>query len=209
MTDYDIIYHRGFTGRAAPVIHLLIEAGLTYTLVAPTWGADRCATPNPGHPVFAPPVLKKGDFHLAQTCAILQYLGAKHGFTPSDPELAASCLQASMDSADVLVEISNQIKSEDKGVAFLSEGGRLSIWMEHFARIISKHGGPFLYGAEPKFADFHLFAILSALSFCFPSFGTDRLPENLRAFYEAFEARPSTIALKGLGMPALPESMRT
>jgi glutathione S-transferase len=89
MTDYEIIYHEGFSGRAISIIHILLEAGLTYTLVAPSWGADRCATPNPGHPVFAPPVLRKGDFLLAQTSAIMQYLGTKYGPTAANAEDAA------------------------------------------------------------------------------------------------------------------------
>ena len=208
MTDYEIIYHVGFSGRAMPVIHLLLEAGLTYTLVAPSWGADRCVTPNPGHPVFAPPVLKKGDFHLAQTSAIMQYLGAKHGFAPADAEVAASCSQVTMDAADVLAETLNQKKEADKGEKFFSEGGRFSSWAGHFDRILQKSGGPYLFGAEPTFADFALFSTMESLYFNYKEKCLAVMPDGFKSWLETMESRPSTVAYRALNMPNLPESFR-
>ena len=44
---------------------------------------------NPGIPLFAPPIIKKGDFTLNQTPAIMKYLGKKFGLYPKTEELEA------------------------------------------------------------------------------------------------------------------------
>jgi hypothetical protein len=77
---YELIYHAGFTGRSAPIQLLLLDAGVEYTLRTPTWSPDRVIQDSPGLPVFAPPVLIHEDFVLAQTTAIMLYLGKLHGY---------------------------------------------------------------------------------------------------------------------------------
>eukprot|EP01036_Dinobryon_divergens_P033228 gene33228-42966_t len=44
---------------------------------------------NPSTPLFAPPIIKKGDFTLSQTPAIMKYLGKKFGLYPSTEESEA------------------------------------------------------------------------------------------------------------------------
>lgn len=44
---------------------------------------------NPSTPLFAPPIIKKGDFTLSQTPAIMKYLGKKFGLFPSTEESEA------------------------------------------------------------------------------------------------------------------------
>ncbi len=41
-------------------------------------------TANTDMPVFAPPIIRKGDFVLNQTPAIVKYLGKEFGFYPSN-----------------------------------------------------------------------------------------------------------------------------
>mmetsp|Transcript_11339 Transcript_11339/g.18975 ORF Transcript_11339/g.18975 Transcript_11339/m.18975 type:complete len:250 (-) Transcript_11339:152-901(-) len=55
-------------------------------------------------PTFAPPVLKDGDFILAQAVAIGVYIGKKHGLFPTNAIEEAHCLQIMLQSADVLAE---------------------------------------------------------------------------------------------------------
>ena len=44
---------------------------------------------NPSTPLFAPPIIKKRDFTLSQTPAIMKYLGKKFGLYPSTEESEA------------------------------------------------------------------------------------------------------------------------
>ena len=44
---------------------------------------------NPGMPLFAPPIIKKGDFTLFQTPTIMRYLGKKLGLFPKTEEQEA------------------------------------------------------------------------------------------------------------------------
>jgi glutathione S-transferase len=107
-----------------------------------------------------------------------------------------------------LVELLNAKKAEDKGAAFLSEGGRLSTWLAHFERVLAKSGGPYLFGAEPNFADFALFQFFEVAFFPRKTEVDAITTEALRSWLEAVEARPSTVAYRALKMPNLPESVR-
>jgi hypothetical protein len=91
---YLIVYHSRLGFRASPIQMLLLDAGVEFEMREPEWGEDRVVAGNPGLPVFAPPVLRKGDFVLSQTCAIMNYLGSIHGYTPTGRvplPLSASC----------------------------------------------------------------------------------------------------------------------
>ncbi len=44
---------------------------------------------NPGLPLFAPPIIKKGDFTLYQTPTIMRYLGKEFGLYPKTKEAEA------------------------------------------------------------------------------------------------------------------------
>ena len=68
----------GFSGRAEPVLLLLEDAGVEYT-----YSRDERYLlkrdgpkewPGPGAPPFATPVLTDGDFAIAQTTAVLEYV---------------------------------------------------------------------------------------------------------------------------------------
>ena len=195
-------------GRTSCIIHLLFEAQKTYKIIEPTTGVDRCATPNPGHPVFAPPVLKHGTFHLSQTSAILQYLGHQHGIAPTNPQESANCNQANLDAADVMVEWGNLSKATDNGDAWFAPDGRLSQWLDHFSRIIAKNGGPFLFGNNITYADFGLLCALDFIRFKYESRLHPLLTERLLAWGEAMEVRSSTKLMRGLELPRLPDSFK-
>lgn len=209
MSSYEISYYGAFQGRSAPIQMLLLDAGADYTVVDVVQGAaDRVVCPNPGYPVFAPPVLKCGDFVLGQTTAILAYLGSKHGYAPTSPEGIATCNQLSLDAADVLVEAFKAKALEDKGAAFYAEGARLSQWLVHFDKAFAKGNGAYLMGADVSHADFNLFCVLDVLDFFFDDKWRAILPEKVSKFYTEFRTRSSVVAFAALGKPALPASMK-
>ena len=49
-----------------------------------------------GAPPFFCPILREGDFTLAQTPAIMEFLGRKHGYIPEGAEAQANCLQLAL-----------------------------------------------------------------------------------------------------------------
>ena len=58
-----------------------------------------------GYPVQFPPIIKKGDFVLSQTPAILEYLGKKFGLYPDGgAEEEAHAMQLTLAVADCLAE---------------------------------------------------------------------------------------------------------
>ena len=77
---YKLVYHSKLGFRAAPIQMLLLDAGVDFEMVEPHWGADRVIENNPGMPSFAPPSLRVGDVTVAQTPAILKYLGRVLGY---------------------------------------------------------------------------------------------------------------------------------
>eukprot|EP01043_Picozoa_sp_COSAG02_P000451 COSAG02_NODE_8_length_60691_cov_104.994752_17_plen_159_part_00 len=99
---YELIYHPGFTGRLEPILTLLSDAGIEYEISSETfspqarsltfsvWAAadtwldlagdvESAVEDGIGAPPFFCPILRDGEFTLAQTPAIMEFLGRKHG----------------------------------------------------------------------------------------------------------------------------------
>ena len=57
-----------------------------------------------GYPVQFPPIIKKGDFTLSQTPAIMAYLGKKFGMFPEGDEDEAHAMQLNLAVADCIAE---------------------------------------------------------------------------------------------------------
>ena len=104
---------------------LLLDAGESFTMTEPEWGDEfRVVKDNPGCAVFAPPVLRKGDFTLSQTCSIMSYLGAVHDYAPpaTSAEAAATCLQVTLDVGDIGSELFACAKDQAAKAKFANEG---------------------------------------------------------------------------------------
>lgn len=206
--QYEIFYHVGFTGRSLPIQLLLRDAGVPYTVLPVVHGgADRVVGALQGYPVFAPPAIKKGNFVLAQTTAILSYLGKKHGAAPTSDEDLAKCDQLNADVADVFVETLNAYKA-DKGAAFIAPGGRLAQWLAHFDKALGVSAGPFFFGENPSFADFHLLSLIDALQFFFDDRFAPLVPERMTNWLGASVCRNSYMAIQAEGSPILPPSFK-
>ena len=88
------------------------EAGVAYDDVCRREDSHRAVLafyqpPEPGvvAPVFAPPIIRKGEFVLSQTAAILQYLGRLFGLYPSGgAEEEARAMQLTLTVMDYVSE---------------------------------------------------------------------------------------------------------
>ena len=112
-------------------------------------------------PHMGPPVLTDlaADLSLAQTPAILAYLGGKHGLIPDDPQRDALTHKIVADANDVLYEMTlyngAQMWTQGSWDAFRPRLGR---WMEIFEETGRRHGltaqAGYLLGSEtPGLAD--------------------------------------------------------
>ena len=213
--SYELIYHASLSFRAAPVQMLLLDAGIPYTMLEPTWSDDRVIARNAGnHPVFAPPAIRHGDFTLSQTSAIMSFLGEEHGYGAVGAEQKATHLQVILDAADVGSEVFGCAKSrEAKGKFAAAEaGGRLKNWLAHFNKIHAKAaastGGAFLFGGAPTAADFMLLSVFESLAF---ALGTEAVaavcPKGLEGWRGAMESRPFYAVFKAQAKPNLFPSM--
>lgn len=203
---YELYYWPSIPGRGEFVRLVLEEAGVSYVdvgrqpreegggveAVVAFWAGKR-----EGHPIFAPPVLKQGDFVLAQTAAICHFLGRRHGLTPGDETGDAHALELQLTIADLVDEvhdthhpISSALYYEDqkreakqRAAHFVSE--RLPRFLGYFERVLRQGGGDVLVGTRISHADLSLFQALEGLAYAFP-----------RAFAQVSAATPGLLGLR-------------
>lgn len=143
-------------------------------------------------PHMGPPVLTDhaADLSLAQTPAILSYLGDKHGLVPPDPPRAASTVKIVADANDVLYEMTlhngAQMWTQRRWDAYRP---RLARWMAIFEEHGRRHGltveGGHVLGTDaPGLADLVVHTLWGVM--------TSKLPA-LRPLFEA--TAPATAAL--------------
>ncbi len=188
-TPYELYYWPNIPGRGEFVRLVLEEAGAPYVDVARRPRADGggieaviafYAGKHEGHPIFAPPVLKHGDRVLAQTAAICDFLGRRHGLTPDDEVGAAHALELQLTVADLVLEAHDthhplgaalyyeDQKPEAKRRAAQFTGERLPRFFGYFERVLRHHGGDWLVGSAISHADLSLFQALEGLEYAFP-----------------------------------------
>jgi len=203
VTPYELYYWPDIPGRGEFVRLVLEEAGVPWVDVGrkPKTGMkavlDFYAGKHPGHPIFAPPVLKHDDFVLAQTAAICDFLGRRHGLAPADAEGAAHALELQLTIADLVVEVHDthhpisamlyyeqqKAAAKKRAAHFVKE--RLPRYLGYFERVLQQNGGGVLVGRELSHADLGLFHALEGLAYAFP-----------RAFASASAATPAVLALR-------------
>ncbi len=113
--EYALYYWPEIQGRGEFVRLVLEEAGADYVDVGAPAAEQgrRASTPSSGcsrgelgpHLPFAPPVLRAGDVVVAQTAAILHFLGPRLGLVPRDPVLRLWAHQLQLTITDVVAEI--------------------------------------------------------------------------------------------------------
>ncbi len=187
---YTLYYWPIIPGRGEFIRLALEAAGQPYEDVArrgdePDFAAvsellDRTDLPRPP---FAPPMLATPDGLIAQTPAILLYLGRQHDLAPQDPAAEIWTHQLQLTLADWVVEIhdthhplgptlyyEDQL-AESRRRAHLFRQERLPRFMAYFETVLAQaadDAAPFLVRPSPTYADLSLFQIVAGLRYAFP-----------------------------------------
>ncbi|HZO16712.1 MAG TPA: glutathione S-transferase [Polyangiaceae bacterium] len=177
---YELYYWPSIPGRGEFVRLALEDAAVPYRDVArekdgvkAMMQVMRQEKPGP----FAPPFLKVDDLLIAQTAAILHFLGPRLGLVDNDEERRALALQMQLTIADIVAEthdnhhpIASGLYYEDqreeakrRTTSFLKE--RMPKYLHYFEAQIA---GPFLFGENSSYADLSLFQLLSGLDYAYP-----------------------------------------
>lgn len=178
LTYFDFEGSRGLECRLA-----LTMAGLAYEDVR--LSRDQWTALKPSVPFGALPVLAEGNRRIAQSNAILGYIGRGHGLHPVDSWQAAeheALMQSVEDLRAKIPDGKGQTPEEKKTAREAFAAGWLHQWA---ATVSDRITGPFLDGKALNVADIKLFVILrSLLSGTFDHIGPS-----------CFEAFPKLVAL--------------
>jgi len=193
MSDY-VLYYWSVPFRGQFVRAVLAFAGKTWTeggddAIAKLMG---CAVKDMPVPFMGPPLLvdKKANVAIAQTSAIVLYLGETLDLLPTTPALRALTLKIVNDANDVIDEITldggRQMWTEKRWEDFVP---RLEKWMSIWEETGRRHGlransGFMLGGEAPGIADVVTATLWSTMA--------DRFP-RIKAILE--ETAPMTAAL--------------
>ena len=114
----------------------------------------------PTLPFGALPVLDDEHGRLAQSSAILRYVGAVHGLHPSDPAAAAKH-DALMQSVEDLRHKVPSVRGLSEEDAKAKRGEFASGWLSRWAATVHEQiEGPFVSGDELSVVDLKLYVIL-------------------------------------------------
>jgi len=160
------------------------------------------------HIPFAPPILQAGDVVVAQTAAILQFLGPRLGLVPADPVDQLWVHQLQLTVADLVVEVHDthhpiavdlyyaQQKPDAYGRTRHLLAERVPKFRSYCERVIEASGGPWSLGETFSYVDLSLFQVMEGHRYAFPrrmKVVEPRLP-RLRALTEAVRQRPRIAA---------------
>jgi glutathione S-transferase len=204
---YELYYWPDIQGRGEFIRLALEQAGVNYLDVARASAAGLSALSSmlewrgDANPPFAPPVLRDGDLLIAQTAAILLYLGDRHGLSPRNTRQRLWIHQIQLTICDIVSEVHDthhQISAgsyygdqrpEAKRRAAVFRKERLPKFLDWFERILEQnpHGQTLLIYRKVTYADLSLFQLVEGLWYAFP-----------RAMQMRHGAYPRLTALQGL-----------
>ena len=205
----EIVYHNNFTGRAEAPMLLLADAGVEYTMHrdVKAWKATNAAAG--GYPCFAAPMLTHGgaQFALAQTTAIMAYLGEALGYTPDGLEARMHVLQAAQNAADVWAEGYNP------SARWLdADMQRFEAWVREFDAALGADGDGTYFGGgvEPSYADFAVLNALRTMDFMYAARTKAAVAACARvaAWYQRITTRPNVAKFLATAEPVLYPSKR-
>lgn len=214
---YQLYYWPEIQGRGEFVRLALEEAGAEYVDVGRLprsrgGGVDAILRVLRGelgpHLPFAPPVLRVGDVVVAQTAAILHFLGPRLGLVPRDPAARLWAHQLQLTVTDLVAEVhdthhpisTDLYYSQQKPEArrrtrhFLS--ARVPKFLGYFERVLERAGGRWALGRRFSYVDLSLFQAVEGLRYAFPRTMEALAPRfrRLRAVSDGAQRRPRLAA---------------
>jgi glutathione S-transferase len=180
--SYTLWYWPGIPGRGEFVRLALEAGGIAYRdgAIEDGTGAMIEAMEKADGPPLAPPFLAADGLVIAQTAAILHFLGEKHGLAPQDDAGRYRALQHQLTIIDALDEahdvhhpIAGSLFYEDqkdeaaRRAKFFREE-RMPKYLAHFEEALERGGGGWLGGERWCYADLSLFQLVDGLRHAFP-----------------------------------------
>ncbi|HTU57931.1 MAG TPA: glutathione S-transferase [Polyangiales bacterium] len=186
--EYELFYWPGIQGRgefvrlafedaAAPYVDVARESGGMKALEKLLGERGTTAAPAP----FAPPFLRHRKVMIAQTAAILHYIGPRIGLVAATEAGRFAALQHQLTIADWVAEshdthhpIGVGLYYEDQKNEALQRSedfrsSRLPKFLGYFERVLSASARrSYLTGARISYADLSLFQVVSGLRYAFP-----------------------------------------
>jgi glutathione S-transferase len=205
---YELFYWPGIQGRGEYVRLALEEAGEDYEDVARGPGgidAMMAALKEGPTPAFAPPFLRADGMMVAQTAAILMFLGERHALAPLDPAGRLWTHQLQLTINDLMAEAHDthhpvggslyyeDQKDEARRRAQEFTTARIPKFLHYFSQVLGEQD--YLLGSC-TYADLSLFQTLEGLHYAFPKASARVLDEtpNLSALRERVARRPRIAA---------------
>ncbi|HLI65900.1 MAG TPA: glutathione S-transferase [Caulobacteraceae bacterium] len=212
---YDLYYWPSIQGRGEFVRLALEQAGAAYRDAAREPDGTRAMMrlmrdQGQAHPPFAPPFLVDGRVMVAQTAAILAYLGPRHDLAPAEEAGRLFTHQLALTIADVVAEahdvhhpVGTGLYYEDqkpealrRAAAFRKD--RIGKYLGYFERVLAANpaASGWLVGEKLTYADLGLFQLVQGLSYAFPramAAQRDQWPAVLR-LAESVAAAPNVKA---------------
>ncbi|MBP1475324.1 glutathione S-transferase [Frateuria sp. MAH-13] len=182
---YELYYWTGIQGRGEFVRLALEDAGADYIDVArnrgdavmdPFLAGDSTEDALP----FAPPFLRAGHLLIAQTAAILAYLGQHLRLVPEGEARRIYANQLQLTIADLVAEVhdshhpvaaslyyEDQQQEAERRAADLRKH-RLPKYLGYFEQVLARSDGRHALG-EHSYVDLSLFQLMAGLDYAFPN----------------------------------------
>lgn len=215
---YQLFYWPAIQGRGEFVRLALEDAGVPYEDVARGHGPGRGVAAlmrlmedeKAARPPFAPPFLKDGEVLVAQTAAILLYLGPRLGLAPKSEADRLWTHQIQLTLADLVAEahdthhpVGVELYYEDqkpeaarRAAGFRRE--RIPKFLGWLEQILTRNpaGSGWLVGEAATYADLSAFQVVEGLRYAFPRAAQAATAETpmLAALSERVRARPNIAA---------------
>jgi glutathione S-transferase len=214
--SYELFYWPGIPGRGEFVRLAFEDAGVAYDDVGRGRGgvaAIERLLEEPGRWLapLGPPALRHGKVVVAQTAAILQYLGPRLGLVPRDEASRLRAHQIQLTLADLVAEVHETHHPIAVSLYYEDQKREAARRTEHFVReripmflgyadraldSNPRGRGRWLVGARASYVDLSLFQVIAGLRYAFPRAMRrhERKLPRLAALHDAVAARPRVAA---------------
>jgi glutathione S-transferase len=213
---YELYYWPDIQGRGEFIRLALEDAGAAYedVLRSPrgfSFQEKLLKNPELKRLPFAPPFLVAGKQVIAQTAAILFFLGPRLRLAPNNEADRLWLHQLQLTIADWLVEVHDthhpiggglyyeEQKREAKRRAADFIAQRLPKYLGHFEAVLQRNPGGFVLGKAASYADLSLFQMVAGLRYALPRALARLEPRypRLSALHARVAARPRIAAYLG------------